>query len=288
MSEIMLKTNERVKTLSIIDTISELAQNENEASRLTLPSPISNNQNNSGGKSPRKYSSSNNISGKILIGQVQNGINVPKYQGNNTPSPRKTNDKNGHQSLPPPLISPSLQGSKSSPRSPHFSLYEIDQQQQVLGFIASTPTSPSSSLSNKSKGILLSPFSGGARPKVGSLRINKGPSRVQESDGVPGQNQYNAKDFIRLNTSAINNNTINSNEQTQSSSNQKAYPIKKSPGSQFFSQSVSFGAKQLQPFVTLDSSGCKLETQNGKVQTPDWIRDIFLHAKRGNREKLVC
>ena len=30
-----------VKTLSIIDTISELAQNENEASRLTLPSPIS-------------------------------------------------------------------------------------------------------------------------------------------------------------------------------------------------------------------------------------------------------
>ena len=29
-----------VKTLSIIDTISELAQNENEASRLTLPSPI--------------------------------------------------------------------------------------------------------------------------------------------------------------------------------------------------------------------------------------------------------
>ena len=30
-----------VKTLSIIDTLSELAHDENEASRLALPSPIS-------------------------------------------------------------------------------------------------------------------------------------------------------------------------------------------------------------------------------------------------------
>ena len=26
---------------------------------------------------------------------------------------------------------------------------------------------------------------------------------------------------------------------------------------------------------------------NSRGQTPDWIRDIFHHAKRGNREKLV-
>ena len=52
--------------------------------------------------------------------------------------------------------------------------------------------------------------------------------------------------------------------------------------------SLSFGGKrQPPPFVTLDSSVGGFETKNGKVQTPDWIREIFLHAKRGSLDKLV-
>jgi hypothetical protein len=37
----MQKSKSGVKTLSIIDTLSELAHDETEASRLALPSPIS-------------------------------------------------------------------------------------------------------------------------------------------------------------------------------------------------------------------------------------------------------
>ena len=290
MSEVMLKTSERVKTLSIIDTISELARNENEASRLTLPSPIhSNNQNNSSNKSPRKYPSSTNISGHISLGHFQNGVNTPKSPEINMSSPRKTNDTSGQRILPPPLISPSSHGLKSSPRTPNFTLYEIDQQRNNFEFMSSTPTSPQLNLSHRSKGTPLSPFAGGARSKLGSLRIIKGASRdlTNEQKSTAKQSE---SDEVRLRPNATYKNISNSNGNLKphNVSDQKPYPAQiKATGKQFSPQSVLFGTKHQQPFVTLDSSGGKIETKNGKVQTPDWIRDIFLHAKRGSREKLV-
>ena len=133
MSEVMIKTSERVKTLSIIDTISELAKNENEASRLTLPSPISNNQ-----KSPRKHSTPTKVSGHISHLPFQNGI-----QGSNSPKvqPSLVNGRNESSTQlsmqPPPLVNPSANGSKSSPMAPNFSLYEIDQKQNHSKFLSS-------------------------------------------------------------------------------------------------------------------------------------------------------
>ena len=93
-----MKTSERVKTLSIIDTISELAQNENEASRLTLPSPISNNQNNSPkNKTPRKGST--NISGHVSLGPFLNGTSTPKSPEIRSSSGHKINDANVFSSV---------------------------------------------------------------------------------------------------------------------------------------------------------------------------------------------
>ena len=134
MSDVMIKTSERVKTLSIIDTISELAKNENEASRLTLPSPISNHHQNSPiNKSLRKHSTPN----KSKVSQVlpfQNGNNGPNSHEVQASSVSKTNDvKSGQHSIyPPPLISPPVNGAKLKPMAPNFTLYEIDQKQNPV------------------------------------------------------------------------------------------------------------------------------------------------------------
>ena len=288
MSEVMMKTSERVKTLSIIDTISELAQNENEASRLTLPSPISNNQNSPKIKSPRKLPGSTNISGHVSLGPFLNGTSTStKSPEIRSPSGHKINDTNNLRTIPPPLISASSHGSKLSPRTPNFTLYEIDQNQKTSEFMSSTPTSPLLNFSNRSKGIPLSPFSGGARSKLGSLRIIRGSSKEQTKQPISKSNQNESRDVL-LRTSDTYKELGNKNGQriSHNLSDQKHYPVQTREKSQ--SSSVLFGNKLQQPFVTLDSSSGAIETKNGKVQTPDWIREIFQHAKRGNREKLVC
>jgi hypothetical protein len=278
MSEVMMKTSERVKTLSIIDTISELAQNENEASRLTLPSPISNNQNSPRIKSPRKLST--NSSGHVSLGPFLNGTSTPKSPLNvRSLSGHQINDSNSQRT--PPLISASSHGSKLSPRTPNFTLYEIDQKQKTSEFMSSTPTSPLLNFSNRSKGIPLSPFSGGARSKLGSLRIIRGSSKEQS---ISNSNQNESRD-VHLRTSDTYKELANNNGQRISHNLSDQKPIQAREKSQ--SSSVLFGNKLQQPFVTLDSSSGAIETKNGKVQTPDWIREIFQHAKRGNREKLV-
>ena len=262
----MMKTSERVKTLSIIDTISELAKNENEASRLTLPSPISNHQNNPMNKSLRKHSTPTKFTGQVPF---QNGSpKSPKMQSSMV---NQSNDASGQHSMQvPPLISPSLNGPNASPITPNFTLYEIDQKQNHSKFLSSSPTSPILKPNNKSKGTPLSPFSGGARSKLGSLRIIRGSSQDHSTHLTP--------DPIRK--SEFHSPTKNRNHlESHNSHSQKQFSHN--------SSSAPFGTKRQQPFVTLDSSGGVLETENGKVQTPDWIRDIFHHAKRGNREKLV-
>ena len=274
MSDVMMKTSERVKTLSIIDTISELAKNENEASRLTLPSPISNHHQSSPiNKSLRKHSTPN----KIKVSQVlpfQNGNNVPNSPEIQALSVNKAGDVSTHYSInPPPLISPPVNGPKLKPMAPNFTLYEIDQKQNHSKFLSSTPTSPILKVNNKSKGAPLSPFSGGARSKLGSLRIIRGSSKEHSAHLTP--DPIRKSDF---NISANRENSLDSHN----SSEKKHLNNKLS-----HSSAVPFETKRPQPFVTLDSSGGAIETKNGKVQTPDWIRDIFQHAKRGNREKLV-
>ena len=282
MSEVLMKPSERVKTLSIIDTISELAQNENEASRLTLPSPIRNNPHSPNPRSPRKHPGSANNSGHASLQHFQNGYNASKSPDIRTFSPHKENDGSGKHSIPPALISPSLRGSKSSPRTPNFTLYEIDHKQKNLEFMSSTPTSPPLNLSSRLKETPPSPFNGGARSKLGSLRIIRGSSKDQTKDTTTNAKQ-NVSSEVSINTSDTRNNS-DGRVNTHNLSEQNRYPREK-----FLSSSARFGTprQQHQPFVTLDSSTVAIETKNGKVQTPDWIREIFLHAKRGSKEKLV-
>ena len=266
----MIKTSERVKTLSIIDTISELAKNENEASRLTLPSPISNNK-----TSPRKHSTPTKISGNVSQPKFQNGNQGPNSPIMHPSLVNRANDSSRQHSLqPPPLISPSTNGSQSSPMVPNFTLYEIDQKQNHSTFLSSTPTSPLLKSNEKSNRLPLSPFSGGARSKLGSLRIIRGSSQDHASHLTPDPIRKSSFD-----TSTKTENHID----PHNSSETKYYPNKVNSSS----SSVPFGKNRHQPFVTLDSASGIIETKNGKIQTPDWIRDIFQHAKRGNREKLV-
>ena len=304
MSDVMIKTSEptRVKTLSIIDTISELAKNENEASRLTLPSPISNSQissNNASHKSPRKISSSTKPSTGHSIVPFQNG-NSSHMSPEITPSSpdlHKINDVMNKRGSAPPLNSPSMHTSKFSPRTPNFTLYEIDQKRKSFEFMSSTPTSPILRSSNKTNGTIpQSPFSGGTRSKLGSLRIIRGSSKDHTSELIQNGKQNESNENISKtsdnykNTPTKVNGHLNGGHINKSDPKQFAVQQAKEKFTSTSSvSSLSFGGKrQPPPFVTLDSSVGGFETKNGKVQTPDWIREIFLHAKRGSLDKLVC
>jgi hypothetical protein len=207
MADVLLASMQKsgVKTLSIIDTISELATDKTEASRLTLPSPVIRVHGGSSGSSPRTP--------PHLQPQHHGGKSKPLTSGSGQPGVPPRNPK-----VSVPFYSPNV--SSSSTTSPGKSLFNGAKPR---GFFAtSSPKHPQNS----------SPISAAATTTTTAKLNLSAISRQQSNNGT--NMQQHQPSFVQNHKSISNNNAAASN----------------------------------------------------RGQTPDWIRDIFLQVRRGNREKL--
>ena len=213
MADVLLASMQKsgVKTLSIIDTISELATDKTEASRLTLPSPVIRVHGGSSGSSPRTP--------PHLQQQHHGGKSKPLTSGSGQPGVPPRNPK-----VSVPFYSPNL--STSSTTSPGKSLFNGAKPR---GFFAtSSPKHPQNSSP-------ISPATAAATNTTTAKLNLSAISRQQQSNNGTNMQQHQPSFVQNHKSNSISNNAAASN----------------------------------------------------RGQTPDWIRDIFLQVRRGNREKLV-
>ena len=237
MADVLLASMQKtgVKTLSIIDTISELATDKTEASRLTLPSPVIRVSSSTPGTPHAQNKSKQTL---LLTGGVKPGgqpgvpprnpkVSVPFY------SPNVSS-----------LLSTSTTKSNNNTTTPHQSP-AATQDNSILG----------GSVHVRSKSLF-----NGAKPRFFATSSPKNsPSATTPATATA------VSSAKHLNLSAISRH--------QSSNNGHHLPPPHPASSSFVQTPKS---------VTNAST-----TSTSRGQTPDWIRDIFLQAKRGNREKLV-
>ena len=235
MADVLLASMQKtgVKTLSIIDTISELATDKTEASRLTLPSPVIRVSSSTPGTPHAQNKSKQTL---LLTGGVKPGgqpgvpprnpkVSVPFY------SPNVSS-----------LLSTSTTKSNNNTTTPHQSP-AATQDNSILG----------GSVHVRSKSLF-----NGAKPRFFATSSPKNsPSATTPATATT------VSSAKHLNLSAISRH--------QSNGHHLPPPH---PASSSFVQTPKS--------VTNAST-----TSTSRGQTPDWIRDIFLQAKRGNREKLV-
>ena len=237
MADVLLASMQKsgVKTLSIIDTISELATDKTEASRLTLPSPA-------------------------VIRSTQFQPSKPGSVGKSSQQP----------GVPPrnPKVSVPFY-------SPNVSSTSIGSPNNVSGSSASAvgggaSTSGKNASATSSSSVLFN----GAKPRFFATSSPKHPpnsSAASHSSPTTG----------KLNLSAISRQPPTSKSHLHTSNNV-------SVAGQHHNNSMPLQHQQQQnthPFVQTHKSISNATSSRG--QTPDWIRDIFSQAKRGNREKLV-
>ena len=164
----------------------------------------------------------------------------------------------GNSSIGPPLPPGSIRGVQPPPIPP--SLGHPPQLQ---------PRNPKVSVPMLSPGIVNSPDGdlnvfGGAKPRF----VASSPNRVAQPDVSP---RFRGLEGVSANGHRAGI-TLHSNGSSPQTNGLRAGSLARHPG------------------VTTPKKNSRVKANphpSSRGKTPDWIRDIFAHAKRGNSEKLV-
>ena len=165
----------------------------------------------------------------------------------------------GNSSIGPPLPPGSIRGVQPPPIPP--SLGHPPQLQ---------PRNPKVSVPMLSPGLVNSPDGdlnvfGGAKPRF----VASSPNRVAPPEASP---RFRGLDGVPVNGHRAGI-TLHSNGSSPQTNGLRAGSLARQPGVTTPKKSSKVRPSQQHP--------------GSRGQTPDWIRDIFAHAKRGNSEKLV-